>query len=60
MQYASLGLQMVATVGIFVYIGHKIDGWQQTQRPWFTLLFSIFGIAAAIYQLFRAFTGGKR
>lgn len=46
---------MVATVGIFVYIGHRIDKARDSEKPWFTLLLSVVGVIVAIYQLFKTF-----
>ena len=53
MEYSSLGIQMAAMIGLCVFIGFKLDKKVQTEKPWFTIGFAIFGIAAAMFYVLR-------
>ncbi len=48
-KYSSLSIQMVIIVLAGAYGGVKLDKWIQWKFPLFTLLFSILGVAIAIY-----------
>lgn len=53
LRYTSLGLQFVVTFALFVWIGHKIDGWAGSEIPWFLLLGGLLGASVATYKLYR-------
>lgn len=52
-KYTSLGFEFLACILIFIGIGYGLDQWADTQRPWFLLVFSLLGCAAALYLLIR-------
>ncbi|MBI4536931.1 MAG: AtpZ/AtpI family protein [candidate division NC10 bacterium] len=49
---STLGISMVAATAIGLAIGYGLDRLLST-RPWLTLLFTLFGIAAGFLNLFR-------
>lgn len=54
-RFSGIGLQMVAIIGIFVFIGYKIDeGRGENVKPWFTLAFSVFGVIIGMVYLIRS------
>ncbi len=59
-RYGSLGIQMVAFLAIGIFGGRWLDrtiGWK---FPLFTLLLTFFGMAGAIYFLFKETRRGGR
>lgn len=48
-QYSSIAFQLLASIGLFAYLGQKIDDYYTTQTPIFTALMAIVGIAAGLY-----------
>jgi F0F1-type ATP synthase assembly protein I len=53
LRYAGLGFEILATILIFTGIGYGLDKWAGTEKPWFTLGFSLFGIVVALYYAVR-------
>ena len=49
---SSIGVTLVAATAIGLAIGYGLDRWLGTS-PWFTLIFTLFGIAAGFINLFR-------
>jgi F0F1-type ATP synthase assembly protein I len=52
MRYAHLGIQLAASMVIFVLGGVFLDRWLDT-TPWLTIGGAVFGIVALFAQLFR-------
>lgn len=52
-KYSSMGLQMLATIGLGTYLGVKLDEWQQNRIPAWTLVLSLLSIGAAMYNFIR-------
>ena len=52
-RYTSIGLQIIVVILIFLFAGHKIDGWTHQSFPIFTLILSIIGLAAAMWFMVR-------
>jgi ATP synthase protein I len=50
--YLGTGVQLAATVVIMFFLGRWLDGLAGTE-PLFTLLFSLFGIAAGLYNFIK-------
>ncbi len=44
---------MIVIVGVSVFLGIKLDTWINTS-PLFTIIFSVFGIFAGIFNLIRS------
>ncbi len=49
MKYATMGTQMLVIIGLGVFGGYSLDKWLGWKVPVFTLLLSLFSVAAAIY-----------
>ena len=52
-KYSSLGFQMGGTIALFCWLGLKIDEWFNTQTPYFTTGFSLFGVGASLYVVLK-------
>jgi F0F1-type ATP synthase assembly protein I len=49
MKYATMGTQMMITIGLGVFLGIKLDKWLQLKFPVFTVVLSLLSVFAAIY-----------
>jgi hypothetical protein len=49
MRYASMGTQMLVTIGIGVFAGVKLDQWLNLKFPVFTVVLSLVSVFAAMY-----------
>lgn len=52
-KYSAMGFQMLVTIGLFAFIGHKLDENQQNSKPILTAIFSVFGVFIALYQVIK-------
>jgi len=52
LQYSGMATQMGATIGLFVFIGIKLDAWLQT-KALFTVIFSLFGVGMTLYSFIK-------
>lgn len=52
--YTGMGFQMIAVIGIFAFIGYKIDASQNTSTPLYTAFFSLAGVLASLYLVIRS------
>lgn len=50
-KYSSISFQMLATIGVFAFIGYKLDEYQHTKTPIFTAIFSLIGVIISLYQV---------
>jgi F0F1-type ATP synthase assembly protein I len=50
-KYSSIGFQMLATIGLFAFIGYKIDEHQNNSKPIITAILSLIGVAISLYQV---------
>ncbi len=48
-----MAFQMGATIGIFTFIGKKIDGHYATETPYWTVGFALLGVFTALYFLLK-------
>ncbi|WP_157630063.1 AtpZ/AtpI family protein [Thermonema rossianum] len=53
MRYSGLGIQMLATIGIFLWIGMQIDRKLSWEFPVFTIIFVLIGIVGSIISLIK-------
>ena len=49
---STVGVALVVATAIGLAIGYGLDRWLGT-NPWFTLVFTLFGIVAGFLNLFR-------
>ncbi len=52
MQYTGMAFQLFAGILLGVWGGIKLDAWLHT-KPWFTVILSLFGIAAGMYSVLK-------
>lgn len=52
-KYTNIGFQMLAVIGLGVWLGQHLDGKYQTDKPWYTMLFSLLGAIIAIVLTIR-------
>ncbi len=57
--YSGLGFQMLAVIGIFTFIGYKIDENRSSNTPWFTALFSLIGVFGSMYLVIKSIKDKK-
>lgn len=50
-KYSGIGFQMLATIGLFAFIGYKLDGYKGNKSLIFTALFSVAGVGLSLYQV---------
>jgi hypothetical protein len=48
-----LGIQLLVTIGLAAYLGHKLDRYLQLKFPAFLLSFVLLSFAGMMYQLYR-------
>ncbi len=51
-KFLYLPFQMLVIVGMFGFVGYKLDKWLATSFPIFLLIFIILGIALSLYNVF--------
>ncbi|MBC7864238.1 MAG: AtpZ/AtpI family protein [Bacteroidia bacterium] len=49
MRYASMGTQMMVTIGLGVFAGVKLDKWVNFKYPVFTIVLSLVSVILAMY-----------
>lgn len=54
LKYSSLGIQLLAAIGIFGYLGYRIDAWLNLEFPAFMLLLGFLAFGGMIFQLYRS------
>ena len=52
-KYSAVGFQMLATIGLFTFIGYKIDKSRSSSQPIFTALISLIGVVISLLQVIR-------
>lgn len=50
-KYSGIGFQMLATIGLFAFIGYKIDDYQGNAKPIVTAILSLVGVLISLYQV---------
>jgi hypothetical protein len=48
-KYATMGTQMLVTIGLGVFLGIKLDRWLGLKFPVFTVVLSLLSVVIAIY-----------
>ncbi|MGV3706850.1 MAG: AtpZ/AtpI family protein [Arcticibacter sp.] len=57
--YSGMGFQMIAVIGIFAFIGYKIDNGRESSTPLFTAFMSLAGVCASMYLVIRSVKRNK-
>jgi F0F1-type ATP synthase assembly protein I len=50
-RYSSISFQMLATIGVFAFIGYKLDEYNHTKAPIYTAILSLLGVIISLYQV---------
>jgi len=50
-KYSSISFQMIAIIGVFAFIGYKIDEHRRSKTLIITAIFSLIGVAISLYQV---------
>ncbi|WP_423146960.1 AtpZ/AtpI family protein [Rubrolithibacter danxiaensis] len=58
-RYSAAGFQMIVIIGVFTFIGYKIDENRSSETPLFTAGFSLLGVFIALYQVIRSISNNK-
>lgn len=59
LKYTGLGFQMLASIGISVFLGIKLDQWLHTHQI-FTVILSLVGVVGGIYLAIKDFIKPKK
>ena len=58
--FSGVGFQMLAIIGVFTYIGYRIDQSREAETPLWTALFALAGVCISMYTVIRAVTRRKK
>lgn len=54
MKYSGLAFQLLGSIGVFGWLGYKLDQHLELQFPAFMLLFGFLAFGAVMYQVYRS------
>ena len=54
LKYSSLGLQLLAAIGVFGWLGYVLDRYLEIKYPVFMLLFGFMAFGGMMYQVYRS------
>lgn len=54
LKYSGLAIQLLAAIGIFGWLGYKIDQYLQIRFPAFMLLLGFLAFGGMMYQLYKS------
>ncbi|QOI96603.1 MAG: AtpZ/AtpI family protein [Flammeovirgaceae bacterium] len=54
LRYSGLALQLLLTIGVFGWLGYKLDSYLRFSFPVFMLLFGVLALAGMLYQVYRS------
>jgi F0F1-type ATP synthase assembly protein I len=55
--FMSAGFSLAASVGVFAWLGYKVDGWVGTKHPWFLIAGAVIGMVGGFISFFRLVLG---
>jgi uncharacterized membrane protein len=55
-KYSSVVFQMVAVIGLFTFVGYKIDAYLKHDVQWVTAITALTGVCLSIYLTIRQLT----
>ncbi|MCJ0741299.1 AtpZ/AtpI family protein [Pedobacter montanisoli] len=58
-KYSAMAFQMLATIGLFAFIGYQLDKYTQQKVLIYTSVLGIVGVAASLYQVVRTLNKNK-
>jgi len=57
--FSGVGLQMLAIIGLFTFIGYRIDAAKSNSSVLWTALFALAGVCISIYTVIKAVIRNK-
>jgi hypothetical protein len=54
LKYSGLAIQLLVVIGLFGWIGYRIDRWLELKFPAFLLLLGFASFGAMMYQIYRS------
>ncbi len=54
LKFTGLGFQMIAIIGVFTFVGYKIDESFNHSMKWVTAILSLFGVFVSLYIVFKS------
>ncbi len=60
LRYAGMGFEILVALLLCVGAGYGLDQYVRTEKPWFTLGFSLLGCGVAIYLMIRSLDKSKK
>lgn len=54
LKYSGLAIQLLLAIGVFGWVGYKIDQWLQLKYPVFLLVLGFLAFAGMLYQVYRS------
>ena len=54
LKYSSLGIQLLAAIGVFGWLGFELDQYLELKFPVFMLLFGFGAFGGMMYQVYRS------
>ena len=54
MKYSAAGFQMLAIIGLFTFIGYRIDKSAQHTTQWVTAMMALIGVFIALFIVIRS------
>ena len=58
-KYSALGFQMIAIIGLFAFVGYKIDASAGHAIKWVTATLSLIGVFISLYIVIRSVKSWK-
>lgn len=52
--YSGLGFQMIGIIGLFTYLGHRLDRAAGSDKRLWTVLLSLTGVCISLYIVIRS------
>lgn len=59
MYFSGMGFQMIAIIGVFAFIGYKIDENNGSAKPIFTAIFGVLGVGLSLYSVIKSVLSNK-
>jgi hypothetical protein len=54
LKYSGLAIQLLVAIGVFGFIGYKIDQWLEIQFPAFMLTLGFLAFGGMMFQVYRS------
>jgi hypothetical protein len=54
LKYGGLAFQLLAAIGVFGWLGYRLDQYLELKLPAFTLLFGFLAFGGMMYQVYRS------